>query len=86
MTPYDIGDYTVLRRNGWKERQTSTYLGYKKNHLIDVIRCLEHNWAGALKGNEVLTQRLEKCYEYFKSQGMAVEEFNEIIKLPCERR
>ncbi len=65
MSVYDLSDYYVLAKNGWKERKNSTYKSMKKKDLIDFIRCLEHNWAGELKANELLSERLKKISDYF---------------------
>ncbi len=65
MSVYDLSNYYVLAKNGWKERKTSTYKSMKKKDLIDFIRCLEHNWAGELKANELLSERLKKFSDYF---------------------
>jgi len=58
-------DY-VLQRDGWNSLSDSTLNSYKKADLIDIIRCLEHNWAGSLKAVELQSRRLENFYNYCK--------------------
>lgn len=79
MSPYDLSNEVVLNEYGWKCRTDSTYHGFTKPQLIDVIRCLEHNWAGEIKANKVLQKRLEKVTDYLRGEGYSTEEINHII-------
>ena len=66
---YDLDDYIVLEEEGWKSLSTSTLLGYKKDVLIQMIRMLEHNWAGSIKAATLQSRRLENFYNYYKDIG-----------------
>lgn len=35
MSVYDLSDYYILTKNGWKERKDSTYKSMKKEDLIE---------------------------------------------------
>lgn len=63
---YDLDDYYVLEQKGWKLPTNATLSGYKKTELLDIIRCLEHNWAGSIKATELQSRRLENFYKYYK--------------------
>lgn len=84
MSVYDLSDYYILTKNGWKERKDSTYKSMKKEDLIDNIRCLEHNWAGSLKASELLSQRLKKFDDYFNAIGQP-DLFRKICMVDEER-
>lgn len=66
---YDLDDYYVLEQNGWKLPTNGTLSKYKKVELLEIIRMLEHNWAGELKANMLQNKRLENFYNYYKSIG-----------------
>ena len=48
----DIRLMVFLSRNGYKMRETSTLKTMKKDELVDLIRCLENNWAVELERNQ----------------------------------
>lgn len=66
---YDLDDYIVLEKNGWKLPTNATLSHYKKDELISIIRMLEHNWVGQIKSTELQNRRLENFYKYFKEKG-----------------
>ena len=66
---YDLDDYYVLEQNGWKLPSNNTLKQYKKIDLLEIIRMLEHNWAGELKANMLQNKRLENFYNYYKEKG-----------------
>lgn len=66
---YDLDDYYVLEQNGWKLPSNNTLKKYKKIDLLEIIRMLEHNWAGELKANMLQNKRLENFYDYYKEKG-----------------
>lgn len=84
MSVFDLSDYYILKKNGWKERKDNTYKSMKKEDLIEYIRCLEHNWAGALKGSELLSERLKKFSDYFDAIGQP-DMFRKICMVDEER-
>lgn len=81
---YDIPDEVVLKQLGWEPKADSTLMSYKKEDLIEEIRCLEHNWAGEIKAVLVYQQRLENALAYFQDIGKK-EEFMEAIKTNYEK-
>lgn len=66
---YDLEDYYVLEQDGWKLLQNNTLMQYKKKDLVEIIRMLEHNWAGSIKATELQSRRLENFYKYYKEIG-----------------
>lgn len=66
---YDLADYYVLEQEGWKLPQNQTLMQYKKKDLVEIIRMLEHNWAGSIKATELQSRRLENFYNYYKEIG-----------------
>ena len=66
---YDLDDYYVLEQNGWKLPSNNTLKQYKKTDLLEIIRMLEHNWAGSIKATELQSRRLENFYNYYKNIG-----------------
>lgn len=84
MNVFDLSDYEILSRNGWKDRTNNTYKSMKKEELIDYIRCLEHNWAGSLKENELLSHILKNFANYFNSIGQP-DMFRKISMVEEER-
>ena len=66
---YDLEDYYVLEQDGWKLPQNHTLMQYKKKDLVEIIRMLEHNWAGSIKATELQSRRLENFYNYYKEIG-----------------
>lgn len=75
---YDLDDYYILEKNGWKLASDNTIRHYKKEELIGIIRMLEHNWAGEIKANMLQNKRLENFYNYYKQIGKE-ELFSKII-------
>ncbi len=63
---YDLDDYYVLENEGWKLPSNNTLSQYKKVDLIEIIRMLEHNWAGSIKATTLQSRRLENFYKYYK--------------------
>lgn len=66
---YDLDDYYVLEQNGWKLPSNNTLSKYKKIDLLEIIRMLEHNWAGNIKATMLQNKRLENFYNYYKEKG-----------------
>lgn len=66
---YDLDDYFVLQKEGWKLPNSNTLRRYKKEELVGIIRMLEHNWSGAIKQNMLQNARLENFYNYYKNIG-----------------
>jgi len=66
---FDLDDQFVLDQECWKVLSNNTLKHYKKEELIGIIRCLEHNWAGEIKTNMLLRKRLENFYNYYKEKG-----------------
>lgn len=66
---YDLDDYYVLEQNGWKLPSNNTLRKTKKIDLVEIIRMLEHNWAGSIKATELQSRRLENFYNYYKEIG-----------------
>ena len=75
----DINKY--LAKRGQKVYSDSYLKSFRKEQLIDEIRCLEHNFANEVWGCELLTKRLENVCEYLKQQGLSLEEINKILKV-----
>lgn len=84
MSVYDLDDYKVLKDNGWKSRTRGAYQQIKKDDLIDTIYCLEHNWAGEMKANKLLGERLKKFNDYFNAVGQP-DMFRKICMVDEER-
>lgn len=84
MSVYDLDDYKVLKDNGWKSRTRCAYQQIKKDDLIDTIYCLEHNWAGEMKANKLLSERLKKISDYFNAIGQP-DMFRKICMVDEER-
>lgn len=74
MDVYDVPNEVALKLRGWKQKADGTYKGLKKEYLIEEIRCLEHNWAGSIKANELLSWRLERSMEEINALKKAIEE------------
>lgn len=66
---YDLDDYYVLEQEGWKLPSNNTLSQMKKTELIEIIRMLEHNWAGSIKATTLQSRRLENFYNYYKEIG-----------------
>ena len=78
--------YKKLKSHGYHTRENSTLKGLNKEQLIDIIRCLEHNWAGAIWRADLLSARLKNACDYLKKQGVQLEEINKIISVEGENR
>jgi len=74
MNVYDVPNEVALGLRGWKQKADGTYKGLTKEYLIDEIRCLEHNWAGAIKANELLSFRLENAVNEINALKRAIDE------------
>lgn len=83
MNIYDTKDEDALTTQGYKPYKTSTLKSMSKDDLIDQIRCLEHNWAGEIKANKLLSYRL-KCFLDVLERNGHPEKFNQICALPGE--
>lgn len=81
--PY-INDYPSLAKRGWKVMSDGYYKRWKKDEIIEQLRCLEHNWAGEIWGNELLRERLQNACRHLKEQGYSLEEVNHIIAVEGE--
>ncbi len=84
MSVYDLSDAVALNSLGWKPKATATLKNCKKSDLIDIIRCLEHNWAGEIKANKLYQQRLQHVVSYLGGEGYSIDEINHIISVEGE--
>lgn len=66
---YDLDDYIALGEEGWKLPSNATLKQYRKDELVDIIRMLEHNWAGSIKQNILQQKRLKNFYNYYQQIG-----------------
>jgi len=73
-----------LRLRGQRVYSDGSLNSFTKDRLIDEIRCLEHNYAGEIWGNNLLAKRLENVCNYLKKQGLSLEEINKIISVEGE--
>lgn len=73
---YDIRDEDALISQGWKSYKNSTLKSMTKDDLIDVIRMLEHNWAGEIKANKLQTKRLMFTMEILKKIINNIESYD----------
>ena len=85
MTIFDMEDEEILTQSGWHPKKDITYKNCKKDELIDIIRCLEHNWAGAEKSLKLQNKRLENFCNYFKYIGKS-ELFMEICDKGIDKK
>ena len=69
MSIYDTKNEDALRTQGWKSYKDSTLKSMSKDDLIDQIRCLEHNWAGEIKANKLLSYRLKRFADVLTENG-----------------
>lgn len=83
MSIYDAKNEDALKTQGWKSYKDSTLKSMNKDDLINQIRCLEHNWAGEIKANKLLSYRL-KCFLDVLEKNGHPEKFNQICALPGE--
>lgn len=81
MNPYNMSNEEALALEGWKTRN---YKNLSKKDLLEYIECLEHNWAGEIKANKLLSQRLENFLNYFE-RCEHPELFRDICMIPEER-
>lgn len=82
-TIYDAGNEDALATQGYKPYKDTTLKSMSKDDLIDQIRCLEHNWAGEIKANKLLSYRL-KCFLDVLDKNGHPEKFSQICALPGE--
>ena len=73
MTVYDIKNEEVLKSQGYKPYKDSTLKSMSKNDLIDLIRILEHNWAGEIKANWLQSYRLQWLFNAFNETIKEIE-------------
>lgn len=87
MSVYDLSDYYILAKNGWRKKENSIYKSKKKEDLIDYINMLEHNWAGSLKINELLTKKIQKYDKdgLLKNQNLFAEYLQNYIDVLYEQ-
>ncbi len=79
----NLNEDAYLNQKGYKRRTESTLKSYSKKDLIDIIRCLEHNWAGEIWGNNLLSKRLQNVSEYLQ-QSHSLKEINKIMSIEGE--
>ena len=79
MININIIEYLKLR--GQRVYSDGSLKSFKKEKIIDEIRCLEHNFAGEIWGSELLTKRLEKVCDYLKQQGLTLDEINKLLEV-----
>ena len=65
-TIYDTKDEDALAYQGWKSYKDSTLRSMSKKDLIEIIRMLEHNWAGEIKACWLQSNRLKFTDEIFE--------------------
>lgn len=82
-TIYDTENKDALATQGYKPYKDSTLKSMSKDDLIDQIRCLEHNWAGEIKANKLLSYRLKCFFDILEKTGHP-ELFGQICSLPGE--
>lgn len=87
MSVYDLSDYYILAKNGWRKKENSIYKSKKKEDLIDYINMLEHSWAGSLKINELLTKKIQKYDKdgLLKNQNLFAEYLQNYIDVLYEQ-
>lgn len=82
-TIYDAENKDALATQGYKQYKDNTLKSMSKDDLIDQIRILEHNWAGEIKSNKLLSYRL-KCFLDVLDKNGHPEKFSQICALPGE--
>ena len=82
-TIYDAENKDALATQGYKPYKDNTLKSMSKDDLIDQIRILEHNWAGEIKSNKLLSYRL-KCFLDVLDKNGHPEKFSQICALPGE--
>ena len=82
-TIYDAKNEEALATQGYKPYKNSTLKSMSKDNLINQIRILEHNWAGEIKANKLLSYRL-KCFLDVLNKNGHPELFGQICSLPGE--
>ncbi|MBQ3474563.1 MAG: hypothetical protein IJH20_00105 [Bacilli bacterium] len=75
MTVYDIKNEEVLKSQGYRPYKDSTLKSMPKDDLIDLIRILEHNWAGEIKANWLQSYRLQWLFNAFNETIKEIETY-----------
>lgn len=71
---YNLGEYSF-----------ETLDNLDREELFEHISALNNNLQASIQRENVIRARLQKCYEYFKKQGLNEKQINEIIILDCEK-
>ena len=71
---YNLGEYSF-----------ETLDNLDREGLFEHISALNNNLQASIQRENVIRARLQKCYEYFKKQGLNEKQINEIIILDCEK-
>lgn len=71
---YDFGDIKPI-----------TLINMEKEDLLDIIQELNTNIKAHKEREEVIRERLKKCYEYFEKKGLNDSEIIKITQLDCEK-
>ncbi len=75
MTVYDIKNEEALKSQGYKPYKDSTLKSMSKDDLIDLIKILEHNWAGEIKANWLQSYRLQWLLNAFNETIKDIEAY-----------
>ncbi|MBO7615089.1 MAG: hypothetical protein J6T15_05275 [Bacilli bacterium] len=86
MREYQMDQKSVLERHGWKTLSDNYLKSFKKDQLVEVIRCLEHNWYGSLWESSLLQHRLEKVCGFLGEKNYSTKEINRIISVEGENQ
>lgn len=71
---YNFGEYSFI-----------TLKNANKEDLLDIISALNNNIQAHKERENVIRERLTKCYEYFEKQGLTNDEIVKIVQLDCEK-
>lgn len=75
MSIYDLDKKEVLKQAGWRIYSDSTLKSMTKDELIDQIKCLQHNWAGAIEASELQSYRLQWLLNAFNETIKDIEAY-----------
>lgn len=75
MSIYDLDEKKVLRQAGWRIYSDSTLKSMTKDELIDQIKCLQHNWAGAIEVSKLQSYRLKWLFNAFNETIKDIETY-----------
>ena len=75
-TIYDMDNKDALLLQGYKILKDTTLKSMTKDKLIELIRILEHNWAGEIKACLLQSKRLEFTDEIFEEVVKDIKSYN----------